>query len=171
MTSSLAPKEVTVSFLSGDEVTLDDILSTDTVFELREKLQKKKPSPDGTVYRIMNEADVLKDDIVVTSMGNNFMAVVKPDLIKTVAGKWRKVSGDHYFIGLEIAADGSYKCNSGQVTDGIVRVFQDPPGGKLNLRRAVPDANDHNFDLDETGRRMTGHCPQSGCRWELEKVD
>jgi len=119
----------------------------------------------------MHEVDVLKYDDVVRNIGNNFRAVVKPDLIKTVAGKWRKVSGDNYFIGLEIAADGTYKCNSGRVTDGIVRVFQDPPEGKLNFRRDVPDANDHNFDLDETGRRMTGHCPQSGCRWVLEKED
>lgn len=173
---TVAPVEVTVAsvkvtFLSGEEVTLDKILSTDTVLELRQKLQKEKPSPDGTVYRIMHESNILKDDDVVTNVGNEFMAVAKLDLIKSVAGKWRKVSGDHYFIGLEIAADGTYKCNSGKVTDGMVRVIQDPPEGRLNLRRTIPGANDHNFDLDEAGRTMTGHCPQSGCRWVLEKED
>lgn len=161
---------VTVAFLSGDEVVLDKMLPTDTVVQLCEKLQMKKPPPEGTVYRIMHEADILKFDDVVMGFGSKFMAVVKPDLIRTIAGKWETVSGDHYFIGLEIAADGTYKCDSGRVTDGIVRVLQDPPEGKLNFRRNLPNANDHNFDLDEAGRILTGHCPQSGCRWVLGKA-
>ena len=97
------------------------------------------------------------------------MARAHQDLIKTVAGRWHTVSGDRYFNGLTISLDGTYTCNSGKVTDGGVH----PTGGssqrKLSLKRNCSDANDHCFEVDETGKKMKGHCPQSGCSWELEK--
>mmetsp|Transcript_64127 Transcript_64127/g.101763 ORF Transcript_64127/g.101763 Transcript_64127/m.101763 type:complete len:168 (+) Transcript_64127:57-560(+) len=163
--------EVEITKMSGEVIKIPNVQQSDTVLELRQMLQEAHPSPQFTIYRILKDAEVLNDEDNVLSNGSKFMAVVKPDLIKTLAGKWKKLSGDHYFIGLEIFPDGTYHCNSGSVTDGLVRQIQDPPEGKLNLRRTVADANDHNFDVDETGRKMTGHCPQSGCRWELEKED
>jgi hypothetical protein len=88
----------------------------------------------------------------------------------SLAGHWRVESGDDFFQGLNIEANGKFECNSGNVKDGLVRVLSLEGGIKINLKRDIPSCNDHIFDVAADHSRMTGTCTQSGGTWSLVRV-
>jgi len=157
---------VTIALMSGEQEQMS-LLEAETAESLAQRLQGKRPLAEGVCYKLL-VGDRALEPAEVVPPPTLMAVVVKVPLVKRIAGDWRRDSGDHYFIGLRIAEDGKYECDSGSVRDGLVRVISEEER-TINLRRTVNRANDHLFTVAADCETMEGRCPQSGVRWKLSK--
>merc|ERR1711879_322402 len=121
---------IEVALVSGETLKLQDFPAGATVATLCALLEKERAPAIGKAYRIVDGTAMLEQDDEVTK--NSYTAVLVDDLVSGLVGQWEQISGDGYFVGLQIFAGGAYVCNRGRVQDGLVRVVSER---QINLKR------------------------------------
>ncbi|CAJ1449652.1 unnamed protein product [Effrenium voratum] len=78
------------------------------------------------------------------------LEVVTCSFCRALPGRWEPAVEDYsaWMRRMTIAEDGTFTCQSGDITDGLVRLVS-AQERKVNLKRTCHDANDHVFVLDE----------------------
>merc|ERR1712159_352052 len=70
----------------------------------------------GARWSLVKKAPEISPHPAFKAGGNQLNKLSR--VLQRVVGEWQVASGDSYFDGLKIEADGSYQCKRGAVTDG-----------------------------------------------------
>jgi 16S rRNA G966 N2-methylase RsmD len=92
-------------------------------------------------------------------------------LAEKLSGEWiaTKPRDSALFAGLCLAADGTFCCKNGSVTDGVVRRASLIDAMKINLKFGPAHSNDRVLTISADCDSMSGFCPQSSVEFEFHK--
>ncbi|CAE7217223.1 unnamed protein product [Symbiodinium natans] len=168
------PFSVFASKLSGEGKTFEGLQPSMLLRELKEVICGDLGLRSFSTQLFLDRAfDGTDEERPIGDLGigeGARLEVVVAAFCTQLPGRWEPAPGDDqtWMRRMTIAEDGSFSCKNGELTDGLVRLLS-ASERRINLKRTCSDANDHIFVVEESGRRMRGHCPQSGYRWTLTK--